>query len=234
MTTNLADIKLMIATPMYGGQCTAHFAYYNIELAKLAVQYNLTIRHEFITTESLITRGRNGLANIFLDSGFTHMLFIDADISFDPKDVFKMLSHNKLIVCGGYPIKGIDWNSIETAVKNNVPADKLQQYASPLVYNKLPGQLSRNGLIEVSEAGTGFMMIKREVYERLADKVPSYISNQYGANAGVSIKEFFSTSINNGVLLSEDYHFCKLWRKYGGKIFVDTTVKLHHIGPYVF
>jgi hypothetical protein len=223
----------MIATPMYGGQCTAHFTYYNIELTKMAMQRGIEIQHQFLFTESLITRGRNSLANTFMSSDFTHMLFIDADIGFKPADVFKLMEHDLDLVCGGYPAKLIDWNLVHKAATNGVPPEGLSSFASPYIYNSLPGN-DTNVVKEVIEAGTGFMMIKRSVFDTLKDHVPEYTSNQFGSGVGTKIKEYFATSIQDGFLLSEDYHFCRLYRKHGGKVFLDTSISLQHIGTNVF
>ena len=88
-------------------------------------------------------------------------------------------------------------------------------------------------------AGTGFMMVKRKVFERLSKHVPSYrIStkkNSQGDFLKPIVEEFFDTSIDEtGALLSEDYHFCDLWNKHGGEVFVDLSVELKHIGTHVF
>lgn len=227
------NVKLMVATPMYGGQCTAHYTYYNLQLVKLAQQVGLHVQHEFIYTESLITRGRNALVHSFMNSGCTHLLFIDADIGFDPQDVLKLIDNDLPIVCGGYPAKVIDWNAIYEAARNGVNPQDLPHYASPTISNKVD-KAQQGPLVEVLEAGTGFMMIKREVFEKLADKVPTYIANQFGPSAGTSIREYFATSIRNQFLLSEDYHFCRLWRDIGGMVFVDRSIRLNHIGTHVY
>jgi hypothetical protein len=98
-----------------------------------------------------------------------------------------------------------------------------------------------NELMEITNGGTGFMLIKREVFEALADKVPEYTSDMYLSTDVVRepkmIKEFFATSIDpeaNNRLLSEDYHFCKLARKNGFKIHAAPWVQLSHTGTYVF
>lgn len=226
--------KIMIATPMYGAQCSSHYTFYNIELTKLAIAKGIGIQHQFIYTESLITRGRNSLVNSFINSDCTHLMFIDADIGFNPEDVFKLLDRNLDIVCGGYPCKAIDWNYVHKAAINGVPPEGLSSFASPYIYNKVENAEANDELLEVIEAGTGFMLIKRNVFEQLADKVNEYISNQFGYSVGVKIKEYFATSIEQGILLSEDYHFCRLFRKHGGKVYIDTSIVLQHIGAHVF
>lgn len=226
-------INLMIGTPMYGAQCSAHYTFSNLNLARVASSQNIDINYQFITTESLVTRARNDIARTFMQSNCSHLLFIDADIGFEPSDVVKLLNHDLDLVCGGYPAKTIDWNTIHHAANNGVRADFLQNYASPYIYNRVDGTPQVGDLIEVKEAGTGFMMIKRSVFEKLSNHLPFYTTNKFNGYGEKTI-EYFSTSIEDGFLLSEDYFFCRKWRSIGGSVFVDSTIKLLHVGPYVF
>jgi len=223
----------MIGTPMYGGQCTAHYAFSNLNLARLVQDRQVNLNYQFTTSESLITRARNNIADIFMNSDCSHLLFIDADIGFDPEDVFKLLSHDLDVVCGGYPAKLLDWGSIHQAARRGVPPQDLPKYASPYIYNRVNMSPQFGDLIEVRESGTGFMMIKREVFEKLSDVVATYTANQFD-NVGKLNKEYFSTMIEDGILISEDYFFCRKWRSIGGKVYVDRSIKLNHIGSYVF
>jgi hypothetical protein len=226
--------KLMIGTPMYGGMCSAYYTFSNLNLLRSAASRNLEISYQFTTSESLITRARTGIANTFLNSDCSHLLYIDADIGFEPESVFKLLDHNLDFVCAGYPAKNIDWNHIEKAVRNGMPAHTLPSFASPYIYNRLEVQHDvPPGLIEVKNAGTGFMMIAKSVLLKMSNHVPSYINNQFD-NHGHRHKEFFSTSIKHDILLSEDHYFCEKWRELGGRIFIDPSIRLKHIGNYVF
>ena len=229
----MTTINMMIGTPTYGGQCTAHYTFSNLNLVKLANSCGVNINYQFITTESLITRARNDLVSTFLDSDCSHLMFIDADIQFNPDDVIKLLNHDLDLVCGGYPCKMIDWNMIHKAATGGVSPEHLVSYASPYIYNRVDGSPQSGNLIEVKESGTGFMLINRRVFEQLSDHVPEYTSNKFNGY-GKQIKEFFSTSIEDGILLSEDYHFCRKWRSIGGKVYVDRSIVLNHIGNHVF
>ena len=223
----------MIGTPMYGGQCSAHYTFSNLNLTRVAKENNIHLNYQFLTTESLITRGRNSIVNTFMKSECSHLLFIDADIGFDPNDVLKIIGHNLDIVCAGYPAKFIDWESIHRAARMGVPPEGLQSFSSPYIYNRDEEGMHYGDLIDVKESGTGFMLIKRPVFEKMSSHVPSYISNQFNG-AGENIKEFFATSIQDNLLLSEDYHFCRLWRSLGGRVYVDKSINLQHVGSYVF
>lgn len=226
-------INLMIGTPMYGGQCTAHYTFSNLNLARIAKDYEINLNYQFTISESLITRARNSIADTFIDSNCSHLLFIDADISFEPNDVIKLLNHNLDIVCGGYPAKLIDWNSVHNAAQSGVNPSDLFRHASPFIYNKINNEVQHGNLIEVKESGTGFMMIKKSVFEALSPYMNSYISNHFNSS-GKRIKEYFSTMIDDGMLMSEDYFFCRKWRDIGGKVFVDKSVNLSHIGSHVY
>jgi hypothetical protein len=227
--------KLMIGTPMYGGQCSAYYTFSMLNLTREATARGLELNFQFTTTESLITRARTGIANTFLRSDCSHLLFVDADIGFEPSSVFKLLDHQLPLVCGGYPAKHIDWNHISQAARSGVAPHQLKTYASAYIYNRLnpqPGDVPL-GLIEVINAGTGFMLIAREVFEHLSPRVPTYQNNQFD-NSGTQALEFFATSIKNGILLSEDHYFCDLWRSAGGRIFVDPEISLQHVGSHVY
>jgi len=96
-----------------------------------------------------------------------------------------------------------------------------------------------NEPVEIFNGGTGFMLIKREVFEKLAAAVPEYtndVTDLAGTLGAEKIKEYFATSIEPGTnrLLSEDYHFCKIWRDIGGKVYAAPWAHLSHIGSYVF
>jgi hypothetical protein len=96
--------KLFVATPMYGGMSHGMYVKSCLDLQAICGQYGIEVRFSFIFNESLITRARNYLADEFLRAeGFTHMLFIDADIHFDPRDVIACLALDKDIIGGPYP-----------------------------------------------------------------------------------------------------------------------------------
>jgi hypothetical protein len=234
---------IFIATPMYGGMCAGYYTQAMLTLQNQAQQAGVTVTYSFMFNESLITRARNALVHNFLKSEATHMMFIDADIKFNPADIFPMLEVDKDIICGIYPKKEINWGAVRAAVDRGEPDDKLQFNTGSFVVNLVGYENSVtipvNQPVEIWNGGTGFMLIKREVFEKLADKVPTYnndVLDLAGTIKADAIKEYFATSIEEGTnrLLSEDYHFCMLWRKHGGKVHAAPWVQLGHVGTYVF
>ena len=236
--------KLFVATPMYGGQCAGYYTQSIMELNMLLQKSGVEAQYSFMFNESLITRARNALTNGFLKSGCTHLLFIDSDIKFRATDIMAMLEVDKDIICGIYPKKEINWDSVKKAMDNGVPQDQLKAYTGSFVVNLVDYQgevtVPVGQPVEIFNGGTGFMMIKREVFEQLSDKVPSYFNDVNDLNGQVGmreeIKEYFATSIEpeTGRLLSEDYHFCYFWRKAGGKVYAAPWCQLSHIGTYAF
>lgn len=235
--------KLFIATPMYGGMCAGNYTQSILQLQNLCQQNRIDMAASFMFNESLITRARNSLTHGFIKSGFTHLMFIDADIKFNPADVISLLLADKDVICGIYPKKEINWHLVKSAVENGIPAEHLKYYSGSHVVNLVDraghAEFDANTPAEIWNGGTGFMMIKREVFDKLAPTTTSYINNAHdlSGNMGAEeIKEFFTTSIEPETqhLLSEDYHFCRSWREAGGKVYAAPWVQLGHVGTYLF
>ena len=236
--------KLFIATPMYGGMCAGFYTQSILTLSNVCAQNGIGLSFSFMFNESLITRARNALTHQFLKSDSTHLMFIDSDIKFSPEHIVPMIQADKEIICGIYPKKEINWDTVKKAMDNNVPHDKLKNHTGSFVVN-LVGYAGEVTVpigqpVEIFNGGTGFMLIKREVFEKMGEKVPEY-TNDVGDLSGTmqqqeKIKEFFATSIEpeTNRLLSEDYHFCREWRMMGGKVWAAPWCQLAHIGTYAF
>jgi len=235
--------NIFLATPMYGGMCYGYYTQALINLTKVLAG-NTDITFSFMFNESLITRARNALTHAFLKTDCSHLMFIDSDIRFEATDIPPMLAADKDIICGIYPKKEVNWHSVKSAFDTGVELDKMKYHTGSFVIN-LVGYTSQvtvpiNEPVEIWNGGTGFMLIKREVFESLADKVPSYTNDVIDLAGNLKaldvIKEYFATSIEDGTnrLLSEDYHFCNLWRKHGGKVWAAPWCRLGHIGTYAF
>ena len=168
-TEELRKKSLFVATPMYGGMNHGLYMKACLDLQGMCIQYGINIKFSFLFNESLITRARNYLVDEFLNrSDCTHMLFIDSDINFNPQDVIAMLALDKDIIGGPYPKKAIKWRAIKKAVQMHPDMDSgtLEKVAGDFVFNPVKGtaQFNVSEPLEVLEIGTGFMMIKREVF----------------------------------------------------------------------
>ena len=245
--------RLFVATPMYGGQNHGLYMKACLDLQGLCMQYGIQIKFSFLFNESLITRARNYLVDEFLDrSDCTHMLFIDSDVNFNPQDVIALLALDKDVIGGPYPKKAIKWRSVKKAVEKNpdIEPQLLEKVAGDFVFNPVKGtaQFTVSEPLDVLEIGTGFMMIKREVFDKMKEAYPEikYKPDHVGqANFDGTryIHAYFDTvidtkdSITGGGsdrYLSEDYMFCQMWRKLGGQIFLCPWMRTAHIGTYHF
>ncbi len=233
------DKSVLVATPMYGGMCCGHYTASLISGLNLLTEQGVKTHLAVVANESLITRARNELVRQFLATDFTHLMFIDSDIYFPGQALVELLKADKDVVCAAYPKKEIDWDRIKLAAKED--KENLADFAGSYVVNIVDPDASTDdaGFIEVRHGGTGFMMIKREVFEKLAEHVPEYrsstIKDENGEYSYPLVKQFFDTSIDEtGCLLSEDFHFCELWRKHGGKIYMQPFWQLMHIGTYAY
>jgi hypothetical protein len=244
--------KLFIATPMYGGMSHGMYVKSCLDLQNMLIQYGVEVKFSFLFNESLITRARNYLVDEFLRSDSTHLLFIDSDIHYNPQDVVALLALDKDVIGGPYPKKSINWSNIAHAARTNpdLPANELESLVGDYVFNVVKGtkQFSVTEPLEVLEIGTGFMMIKRHVFEQMEKAYPQlrYRPDHLGqANFDGSryIHAYFDTIIDtkdsatgggSDRYLSEDYMFCQLWRKIGGQIYLCPWMKTQHIGTYPF
>jgi len=159
---------------------------------------------------------------------------------------------DKDVIGGPYPKKSINWGNVAQAARNNPNLDpkELEGLVGEYVFNVVKGtsQFQVTEPLEVLEIGTGHMMVKREVFEKMQDSFPNikYKPDHVGqANFDGSryIHAYFDTvidtkdSITGGGTeryLSEDYMFCQMWRKIGGQIFLCPWMKTQHIGTYAF
>ena len=236
--------KIFVATPMYGGLCVGGYTVGLLNSVQEFMRNGMQLYYAHMMNESLITRARNTLAYDFLDTDATHLMFIDADITFNPADIVSMVNADKDIICGLYPKKEINWKTVSEAVKSGVEYQDLPSYTGSFVVN-LVGDVAQatgdvNEPMEIDNGGTGFMLIKRNVFETLKPTVPTYTNDQILIVDKNPVKkivhEFFATSIDevSNRLLSEDYHFCKIARQAGFRVYAAPWANLSHSGTYNF
>ena len=243
--------KIMVATPMYGGMCSGQYTRSTTDLGILGEKYGMEFQFFYLYNESLITRARNYLVDEFMRSDCTHLMFIDADIGFDPNDVIALsviaeTGSDKHVVCGPYPKKCISWEKIKRAVDKGV-ADKdpnvLENYVGDYVFN--PANDTTEILLdepaEVLEGGTGFMIIQKEVFTKFAEVhpdrayLPDHVRTEH-FDGSREIFAFFDCVIDPKTkrYLSEDYMFCQYVRAMGMKVWLCPWMRLSHMGSYNF
>jgi hypothetical protein len=237
-------IHLVVATPCFGGQVSCIYASSIFHLqSAVRSKSNINLKVELRDGDALITRARANLMTLFLDDPTTtHFLFVDADIGFTPDQVFRLIESGADVVAGAYPIKRVNWDKAKRAIeaqRPNVPSAALDYV---LEINDPDHVAVVNGFTRVRYAGTGFLMIRRPVFEKMCAH-PAYASLQFFREHSLdplagSLNRFalFECMIdpNTRTYLSEDFAFCKRWTDIGGEIWLDLQSRLDHVGPSVF
>ena len=243
--------KIMICTPMYGGMCAGNYTKSTADLSTLAANYGIQLSFYYLFNESLITRARNYLVDEFLRSGCSHLMFIDADIGFNPEDVLSLAAiaepgSEYEIVCGPYPKKTIAWEKIKMAVDKGFADEDpnaLDNFVGDYVFNPVSGadNIRIDQPAEVLEGGTGFMMIQRSAFEKYTKAYPEFMYKPdhvrtEAFDGSREIMAFFDCVIDpdSKRYLSEDYMFCQWARKAGLKIWMCPWMKMQHMGSYMF
>lgn len=248
----LQKYKLFIGTPMYGAQCAGTYTKSSTDLAQMCAANGIGIQFYYLFNESLIQRARNYIVDEFLRSDCTHLVFIDADIGFNPRDILGLLAVNITdpekynIVTGPYPKKTIAWEKVQKAAAAGLgdenPFD-LENYTADYVFNPVRRQNSfkMNEPLEIGEGGTGFMLIPRATLEKFKEAYPelSYKPDHVRTDAFDGSREitaFFDCIIDPETkrYLSEDYFFCKKARQAGMSVWMCPWMQLQHIGSYIF
>lgn len=215
-------MSVLIALPCYGGMVSDKTAKGMFNLGK-ELRTN-QIDHGLITlaNESLITKGRSRIANFFINNTqYEYVMFIDADIGFEPQDVLKLLSYQRDIVCGAYPMKSI-----------------------PLQYNYNISQppLAEDGLIKIDNIGFGFALIHRRVFDKIRENYEDLKYTPALGHSSYPITEaeyhnsyhYFNELKKDMAFLPEDFSFFERASSVGFTSWLDTSIKLCHVGSHVF
>lgn len=247
------DVNILFATPCYGGLLYTSYFMSFINTIDLLKKLGIKSSIKNIVNESLITRARNTCVNMFLsDEQYTHLMFIDADISWEPYHIISMLSKKRPVISGVYPKKTYRFNILQEILKSN--DEELKSWISVNTVPKLMDyvvnfedghtfKIEPDGkTIKVKDAPTGFMLIERETFNELIKKYPTMKYNNDLDSLDTKTHNpdkfynFFDTMIDprDGRYLSEDYAFCRLVQETGLGCYIDIDVKLDHTGTHTF
>ena len=239
--------KIIFGTPCFGGMLHNGFFQSMLELAVNFTKLNIPFEMMTIGNESLIQRARNGIVAKFMaDPNASHLMFIDADITFSWINIVKLLLSGKELCGGCYPKKCFNWDKIKHQIQKNpnLSDDELMAKSLDYVFNPIYHKEGENvviklnnGMAQVKDIGTGFMLINKSVIHKMIKKYPEtkFVNNVagYGSN---NVGDYFYTLFDccidpvSRVYLSEDYLFCKRWIDIGGELWLDLSTNLNHTG----
>lgn len=216
-------MSVMIGLPAYGGNISDKTTSGLFGLGKAFVRNNINHSILISANESLITKGRSKIANFFLNNtDLEYLFFLDSDIGFSPNDVLKLLSHDKEIVCGAYPMKTLPlkWN-----------------------FTLTEPQKREGNLIQIERIGIGFSLIHRSVFEKIISKfgeelkyIPSEntIGHETTENEKNNSYHFFSEMKIDNTYMSEDLSFFTRAKMCGVQPWMDVSINLCHVGSHLF
>jgi hypothetical protein len=238
---------IVVATPCFGGMVSQNYMLSVIRLMNYAKSAGFEVSLSVAGYDALISRARSTLVADFLDNpAATHLLFVDADIGFEPQQVERLLRFDKDFTGALYPLKSIDWDFIPQRCVER--GESVRQAAlsyvgtfSPKAERKQEGDFATGIYV-----GGGFQLIRRSALVQMIAAYPEtrfrsvhsmpMSGSRRGAVQSANLFALFDCIIDpeTGAYLSEDYSFCLRWRRLGGEIWIDAASKLNHSGCYEF
>jgi hypothetical protein len=235
---------ILVATPVHS-DVSMHYAQSLLHLQKWCFHNNVRIGFQLMKS-SLITQGRNMCVAEFLKKGFTHLLFIDSDIAFNEGAAGRLIEANKDVISIPYPLKDMNWDKgfkmiQEGKIKSALDLKNKAFYRYPFKVPDPENIKIQNKVIEVTHSPTGFMMIKREVFEKMIIAYPNLRIDQDQLVNGKVEKlghmwNFFDTLFDpeKRTYLGEDFAFCKRWRDIGGTCHAWIGDYITHVGEHQY
>jgi hypothetical protein len=235
----------VVVSPSHDGKFFQNYVTSLLNFTIEAERAGMRMQVLFHQGESLVTRARNNCVAQFLaNPDWTHLFWIDADIGFSAQAAFRLLLSGYDIAAGVYPLKRENWPS------EGVPAGTTQQqfeatftrYTVNAKASETTAQVELevqpDGFMKMTEAPTGFMVIKRAVFERLMASYPdlNYVPDSIGETDRGLHYRFFDVMVDPETrrYLSEDYGFCRLWSGLGESIYIDANSNLSHQGAKMY
>ena len=237
--------RIFVATPVHS-EVSVHYARAILELQKECMKNNILVSFSLIKS-SLVTQGRNLCVSQFLEAKeqYTHLLFIDSDIEFSPNTIFEMLKRDKELIACPYPMKTFNWEKMTKRV-NRGEVDNAEElskagFTFPLKVPNRDEIVSNQGVIELTHAPTGCMLIKREVFDKMMKAYPEKeIQQPTIINGKETIRPFFYNFFDcihdpeTKNYFGEDFGFCRLWTKIGGKCYAYIMDEITHVGDHLY
>ena len=212
---SLAGRKIFFGIPAYDHKVSLKQAISLMRFAQQAPAHGIDITVGSICGCSVVSRARNLLVQDFLESDATDLMFIDADINFQPEDVIRLMAwvtEPGIGVAAGIPC-----------------ARKVEKtYIVTLDEDENGVTMNGMGLVRAKRVATAFMMIKREVIETLVKANPQW--NYWDDRTQRTLSAIFDFEVKENSYVGEDYVFCDRARAAGFQVWVDPTIKLGHMG----
>jgi hypothetical protein len=239
-------VKIMVCTPCHS-EVSMHYTQAVLKFQLECMKKNILVSFSLLKS-SLVTQGRNLCVAEFLNhpDNYDYLLFIDSDIHFEPKTIFKMIGADKDVIACPYPMKMIDtekmWRKLNNTDLVKTKEDLLRAgYTFPIKLENQSDITMEHGVIEVSHAPTGCMLIKREVIEKMIKHHPELRIYQPTVINGKEVAKenfynLFDTlhDVETKRYFGEDFGFCQRWTNIGGKVFIYALDYITHVGEHQY
>ena len=242
--SNQPKFSVFVGTPCHSDVCI-HYTQSVLELQKYCWHNKINLMFQLFKS-SLVTQGRNLCVSAFLQTKCTHLLFIDSDIAFKPHSLQHLLDADKDVISVPYPLKDMCWEKglqviEEGRIKTTEDLKTKAFYRFPMRVPDADDIKIEKNCIEVTHSPTGFMLIKREVFEKMKKYYPDKEIYQDTLINGKLQKtkelwNFFDTLHNpeDKTYMGEDFAFCKIWKATGGKCYAYVDDEISHVGEHTY
>ena len=238
-----SEYSIMVATPVHS-ECSIHYTQALLELQQLCIKNKIKVTFSLVKS-SLVTQGRNLCVAGFLESDFTHLLFIDSDIYFKADSIMEMLKKDKEVLSIPYPLKTMMWDKLYKKIQEGKveQSSDLKKWLNtyPMKVENYEDIQIDNGVMEVTHSPTGCMMIKRVVFDKMIKAYPdkgivqkTVINGEYVDRP--HMWNFFDTLHDpvTKTYMGEDFAFCKRWKDIGGKCYAYVNDTIIHVGEHQY
>lgn len=238
----MADIRITVATPAFGEMFYTPYVQSLLRLQRAAFQRGWTMRHAAVSY-ALVADARNYLLTHWFDkSNSTHLLFVDADMGFEPQLIFDMMALDKPVTGVIYAKRQVNLQRLaELAAKGEKPGRAIAR-AHDFIIRPVRGRQPRRlkGFLEVEGCGTGIMLIKREAIATMLRTLPGINDTNAKKTSPLAAEldrliRAFDTIEANGVPLADDFAFSHRWQALcKGEIWARADQAVTHIGLHKF
>ena len=205
-------MKVLFAVPSYLGVRDAKFFFALEKTMEYVKQHGHSVGVTILTGCCYVQLSRIRLVREFLYSEYDKLFFLDEDIEWQPEDALKLIEMDDDLIAGIYPYKRepLDFPVVIHCNPDNTPI------------------VRADGCISASSLPTGFMCVKREVFILIRNMYPQYHFTDYKDGEIMDYFDFFPQGIQDGRWVGEDYAFCRLWEKIGGKMWIVPNITINH------
>jgi hypothetical protein len=231
--------KLAVWTPSISSMFASDYVRTVIGVQSECISIGFGFEWGTIPGVSILPIARNRAVNEFLKGDATHFMFLDSDVGAEAADIIACVESGVEFSALPYSRKNLDSELIVSIIRNN-PAVGPEAISSVLSgpalqfngseNNPIEKSLADIGFIECDRVGTGAMILKRSVFEKMSHIVDEYIDRSSDPNSNDLVKNYFGYSKKDGVFVGEDWTFCDNWKSIGGAIYLKLNAKTTHEG----